>query len=452
MRKSTGLGVLSIALLMVVATVVSPLAIASVGLLDEANSEDVGGMGVRTPEVLSEVGLGGDPPRPLITPPQIVMCTALPVPQQVGNPVNISCLIFDDIQVMSAWVEVTDPDGQVVGNFSMVLDPITLEWYNETIYLKAGLHTYKVTAWDFEGQSGHAEDPGQTFLMEDLNPPVISNEAASPDPQEIGQNVNITCDVTDNGVVDEVWVEVWDPSMVSLGNWTMSYNSATDEWYFEQAYVDVGTHTFQITAWDTGGNFDVASGTFVMIDTTPPTISDPREDPNPQEINKNVNISAIITDIGGINAVLVRVVDPSMVEVGNWSMSYDPINGRYFDNRTYSMIGVYTYEIWAEDSNGNWASYFGSFTILPDVTPPVITGTTAFPSPQEIFNNVNITTNVTDNIAVDQVYVEILDPLGGLVGNFTMSFDVGTGDYYYEQMYDMLGIYTFTIWAKDTSN
>ncbi|MFQ5884086.1 MAG: hypothetical protein ACE5IO_03185, partial [Thermoplasmata archaeon] len=109
MRKSTGLGVLSIVLLMVVATVLSPLAIASVGLLDEANSEDVSGMGIRTPDDLSEVWLGGDPPGPLLAPPMIVFCDALPSPQQVGNPVRISCMIFDDIQVVSAWVEVTDP-------------------------------------------------------------------------------------------------------------------------------------------------------------------------------------------------------------------------------------------------------------------------------------------------------------------------------------------------------
>ncbi len=452
MRKSTGLGVLSVVLLMVVATALSPLAIASVGLLDEANSEDVSGMGIRTPDDLSESWLGGDPPGPLVTPPVIMGCSALPPVQQVGNAVNISCMIFDDVSVVSAWVEVTDPDGQVVGNFSMLYDPISMQWYNETIYLKAGIHSYTVTAWDFEGQSTHSDDPGQTFLMQDLNDPTVSNEAAAPDPQEIGQNVNITCDVTDDGLIDEVWVEIWDPSMVSLGNFSMSYNSVSGNWYFEQAYFDVGTHTFQITAWDTGGNFDVASGTFVMEDTTLPSITDPREVPNPQEVLLNVNISAVITDLGGVDEVWLRVVDPSMAEVGNWSMTYDLVNGRYYDNRTYNVVGLYTYEIWAKDSNGNWASYFGTFTILPDVTPPVITGTTASPSPQEIFSNVNITTNVTDNIAVAEVWVEILNPLGVLVGNFSMTFDPGTGDYYYEQMYDMLGTYTFTIWAKDTGN
>lgn len=438
---------------MVVATLLSPIAIASVGLLDEAgNGYEIDEKGGKESGVLSESSLGGNPPRPQLTPPTIMFCSALPNPQQVGNAVNITCMIFDDIQVTEAWVEVTDPDGIVVGNFSMVLDPISGDWYNETIYYMAGLHTYTITAWDFEGQSAHSTDPSFNFLMEDTNPPTISNEAAAPDPQEIGQAVNITCDVTDDGLVDEVWVEIWDPSMVSLGNFSMVYDSGTGKWYNESVYLDVGTHTFQITAWDTGGNSDVASGTFVMEDTTPPSITDPQEIPNPQEVNLYVNISAIITDVGGIDEVWLRVVDPGMSEVGNWSMGYDSGNGRYYYNRTYSMVGVHNYEIWAKDTNGNWASYFGTFTILPDVTPPVIAGTTASPSPQEVFNNVNITTNVTDNIAVAEVLVEILDPDGMLVGNFTMTFDPVTGDYYYEQMYDVLGIYTFTIWARDTSN
>jgi hypothetical protein len=449
MRRYIGLGVFSIVLLLTVATVFSPVALASVGEFNEPRNDPVDvEEGMEADRPLGTL-MGGEPPMPL-APPTIMFCSATPSPQQVGLAVNVSCMILDDGSVVGAWVEVTDPDGQIIGNFSMLYDGGMMQWYNETIYYKAGIHTYTVTAVDDAGEWVWDDGMGSyNFLMEDLIPPSITNETAAPSPQEIGQDVNITCDVTDNGMVMEVWVEVWDPSMVSLGNFSMSLDSGTGKWYFEQTYLDVGTHSFTITAYDYAGRWDVAMGNFVMEDTTPPTISAVQEDPNPQQMNDNVNVSALVADLGGVSEVWLRVVDPSLVEVGNWSMSLDSGTGRYWDNRTYAMIGLYNYEIWASDASGNWASYFGTFTILADVTPPTITGQAGNPNPQEIFFNVNITATINDNIAVYGAWVQVWDPAMGLVGNFSMG-DAGGGIYFYEQAYSMLGTYTFTIWANDT--
>lgn len=446
MKRYIGLGVFSIVLLLTVATVFSPVALASVGVFNEPRNDPVDvEEGMEADRPLGTL-MGGEPPMPLM-PPSIMGCAAIPSPQQVGNGVNVTCMIFDDGAVVGAWVEVTDPDGLIVGNFSMLYDG--MQWYNETVYYKAGLYTYTITAVDDSGEWVWNEDVGYNFLMEDTIPPTITNETAAPSPQDIGQDVNITCDVTDNGAVMEVWVEVWDPSMVSLGNFSMSLDSGTGKWYYEQAYLDVGTYSFTITAYDYGGRWDVATGNFVMEDTTPPTISAVQEDPNPQQMNDYVNISALVTDLGGVSEVRLRVVDPGMVELGNWSMSLDSGTGRYWDNRTYAAIGVYAYEIWASDASGNWNSYFGTFTILADVTPPTISGQIATPDPQEVFFNVNITATITDNIAVFGAWVQVWDPAMGLVGNFSMG-DTGGGIYFYEQAYSMLGTYTFTIWANDT--
>lgn len=449
MRRYIGFGVFSIVLLLTVATVFSPVALASVGVFNEPRNDPVDvEEGIEADRPLGTL-MGGEPPMPLM-PPNIMGCAAIPSPQQVGNGVNVTCMIFDDGAVVGAWVEVTDPDGLIAGNFSMLYDGFTTQWYNETVYYKAGLYTFTITAVDDSGEWVWDDGMGAyNFLMEDTIPPTITNETAAPSPQEIGLDVNITCDVTDNGAVKEVWVEVWDSSMVSIGNFSMSLDSGTGKWYNEQGYLDVGTYSFTITAYDYGGRWDVAMGNFVMEDTTPPTISDPQENPNPQQMNDYVNISALVTDLGGISEVRLRVVDPGLAEVGNWSMSLDPGTGRYWDNRTYPAVGVYTYEIWASDASGNWNSYFGTFTILADVTPPIISGQIATPDPQEVLFNVNITATITDNIAVFGAWVQVWDPAMGLVGNFSMG-DAGGGIYFYEQAYGMLGTYTFTIWANDT--
>ncbi|MCK4445222.1 MAG: hypothetical protein KAW09_11805, partial [Thermoplasmata archaeon] len=163
--------------------------------------------------------MGGEPPKPLVTPPVIQFCNAAPNPEEAGNPVNITCMIMDDLGVVAAWVEVTDPDGIVIGNFSMAFDGML--WYYESPYFKAGLYTYTVTAEDQEGQLGWDDGMASfNFLIEDTIPPSVANETASPSPQEIGQNVNISCNVTDNGLVEEAWVEVYDPSMIPLGNFS----------------------------------------------------------------------------------------------------------------------------------------------------------------------------------------------------------------------------------------
>jgi hypothetical protein len=446
MKNSIELAVFSAVLLLTVGTVFSPIAIANVSLMDESKGLGDGGIEAEKP---TGTLMGGNPPSPQLTPPDIIFCMALPSPEEVGNPVNVTCMILDDLGVVNAWVEITDPDGGVMGNYSMSYDGVSGLWYFEQPYYKAGLYTYTVTAEDQEGQFDFSTDIGHNFLMTDTSPPTITNETAAPDPQDIGQDVNITCDVTDNGEVDEVWVEVYDPTMTSLGNFSMSYDSGSGKWYYEGPYFEIGTHTYVITAYDYASNFDVATGTFEMEDTIPPQISDPQEFPDPQEVNDFVNISAVITDVDSVAEVWLRVVDPGLVEVGNWSMDYDPINGRYYYEQIYSQIGLYTYEIWTRDPSGNWNSYFGSFTMMADVTPPTIMGETATPDPQEVFFNVNITAIITDNTAVNGAWVEVMDPFGGIVGNFSMT-DFGGGLYYYEQGYDMIGTFSFTIWAEDT--
>jgi hypothetical protein len=429
-------------------TVFSPISIA--GMLDEVENGSILEVEQeREADWPSGSTTGGGPPKPLLTPPQIQGCNAQPNPSPAGGPVNITCMIQEDIGLASVWVEITDPDGQTVGNFSMQFDQVMF-WYYEANYFKAGLYLYAVTAEDVEGLFDWDNGFGSWgFVVEDFTPPSIANETATPSPQEIGQNVNITCDVIDNGEVSEVWVEVYDPLMSSVGNFSMVYDSGTGNWSYEGPYSQVGLYSFTITAWDSGGNFDVATGNFIMEDTTPPAISSPQEDPNPQQTNDFVNISALVTDLGGVSGVWLNVVDPGSNPIGNWSMDFDSGTGRYYYNRTYIPLGIYTYEIWARDSNGNWNFYSGTFEIVQDVTPPTISGETATPNPQEVFFDVNIAATITDNSAVFAAWVEVIDPLGGLVGNFSMS-DAGGGLYEYQQAYTMLGTYTFTIWANDT--
>jgi len=81
-----------------------------------------------------------------------------------------------------------------------------------------------------------------------------------------------------------------------------------------------------------------------------------------------------------------------------------------------------------------------------DLIPPEITNVMATPTTQKKDGTVNITCDVTDNVDVDMVKVHVTGP-EGYDANETMT----EGSYYYSHEYTVLGTYSYTIWANDTS-
>ncbi len=215
----------------------------------------------------------------------------------------------------------------------------------------------------------------------------------------------------------------------------------------------MGTYQLWVYASDALGNKNITGLNAILIiqDTTPPTITDVLTVPDPQEVFGTVNLSANVADNYQPFGAWVEIYDPEGNFVGNFSMLYDQINDRYYWNQTYDVLGAYTFTIWANDTSDNWGSTSESFT-TQDTTPPTITDIAAVPDPQEVFGAVNISTSVTDNYQPFGAWVEVYDPEGNFVGNLSMLYDQINDRYYWNQTYDVLGAYTFTIWANDTSD
>lgn len=382
------------------------------------------------------------------TPPSILDIEASPNPQEVFDLVNVSAMVVDNYLISEVWVDVNDPDGVPVGNFSMSYDSTTERYYYEGTYSKIGTYNLVVYAKDTLGNWNSSK--GQ-FSMQDTTGPAISGMTAIPSPQEVFFDVNISAAVTDNSELAGVWLEVIDPDLVPLGNFSMSYDSVSSRHYYKDAYSKLGSHSCTIWAQDTSANWNSDSGTFMIADTTSPGIAETTAVPDPQEVFSPVNISAVIADNVQVLQVTVEVRDPATAIMGNFTMEYDAIGGRYFKEITGNVIGTYTFTIWASDSSGNTASSASSF-VLEDWTRPTITQVAASPDPQEVFETVNITARVDDNYAVAGVWVEILDPLSSLYGNFEMDFDSASGECYYEDSYTILGMWSLTISASDAGN
>jgi len=65
--------------------------------------------------------------------------------------------------------------------------------------------------------------------------------------------------------------------------------------------------------------------------------------------------------------------------------------------------------------------------------------------------NVNISCDVDDNIALNEIWVNVSGPAGFTTVNTTMGVDA-TGRYYYNVTYTVVGTYDYFIWANDTSD
>jgi hypothetical protein len=335
-----------------------------------------------------------------------------------------------------------------MGNLSMPNDSINLRYYWAQTYNLLGTYTFTIWANDSSDNWACASD---TFVIQDTTPPTIIDVTVIPDPQEVFYDVNISADITDNYQLCGVWVEIFNPDGVFVGNLSMLNDSINLRYYWAQNYNLLGTYTFTIWAYDTSDNWALASDTFIIQDTTPPMIIEVEALPDPQEVFGNVNISANVTDNYKLFGVWVEIYDPNESFIGNFSMLYDSLNCRFYWNQSYDIIGTYMFTIWANDTSGNWM-YASDTFVIQDTTPPIIIDITAIPHLQEVFKAVNISANITDNYELFGVWIEVYYSDGNPVGNFSMLNDPDTSKYYFNQTYGIVGIYNFTIWANDSSN
>lgn len=383
---------------------------------------------------------------PDINPPIILNALAMPSPQELGLPTNISATITDDTTMDPAtvFVNVTYPSA-ATANISMARS-VDLFWIDQP-FMEIGLYNFMIWGAD---TSANWASAGGAFEVVDTTPPAIAGTTALPSPQISGGLVNISAQITDLDAVATADVEVFDPLGIPLFNATMLIDPGTGRYYWETTYVPFGTYTFDIWASDPSVNWGTDTGSFVILgDIVPPVINNVNAIPPVQVSGGNVNVSANVTDETALFGVWIELFDPAMVSFINTTMSYDALSALYFYGSSYIAIGQWTFVISANDTSDNWASAQGNFDIT-DGTPPSIVNALAQPSPQELGGLVNISAIVTDNVAVFDVWVEIIRPDLTLLGNFSMTFDAISGRYYYENSYVDLGTHTFDIWAQDT--
>jgi hypothetical protein len=375
---------------------------------------------------------------------------ATPNPQEVFGEVRILANVSDNYQVDEVWVEVHDPNGLFVDNFTMMYDSINDRYYRMEPYDVLGEYSFTIWAKDVGNNWVSASD---SFVIQDTTPPEFPGVSVSvimPNPQYAFGLVNVSAQITDNYQLYGAWIEIYDPVGGLIENVSMLNQPSTEMYYHIPTTNSLGNFTFTIWANDTSNNWASFTGVFELDDTIEPLIANVTANPDPQEVFGDVRISANITDNIELDGVWVVIYNPDGGFVGNFTMSYDSVFERYYHEQSYDLLGVYTFTIWANDSSNNWASAQGNFTIQ-DTIPPVISDITEVPNPQKLRAPVNITARVTDNYQLSEVWVVIYYPDGNRLGGFPMVYDPLNEIFFFHQAYPILGEYNYTIWAGDTS-
>ena len=206
----------------------------------------------------------------------------------------------------------------------------------------------------------------------DEDPPEVTDVTVQPNPQVLGGAVNISARVSDASL-DVVTCQILDSSLVELENLTMGYDGSNDRYYRNRTYPVEGTYQFTIWASDLSSNVNSTGGTFQIM-VPPPTISDVEWQRLSNNIPTNVNISARIESLVGIDSAWVHVWDPESQEIGNLSMQQEGTSDIYWRIVPAQTAGEFQFRLSANDSLDNRVGYDGIFQIVDDISPTADAG------------------------------------------------------------------------------
>ncbi len=366
--------------------------------------------------------------------PEITNINANPNPQEHAGHVNITCNVHDNIEIQTVKINIQGPTG-----FTPINTTMNGNYYYNNTYNILGTYTY--TIWTQDTSTNTKTSQEKTFQIKDTTPPKITDN--TPNTATTGEQFCFSAIITDNVEVDRVQVTYWyenhDPNVKIL---TKTLND-----FYECTITIEDTLKplyYEINAKDTSNNWNNTGIKNVIIyDNKIPEILDNTN--NIAYTGDQFCFSAIITDNIEIGNAYVKYwynTEPSV----NTTLS-NILDDAYEKTITIEdTLETLYYIISAKDTSKNWNNTSIKTITIIDNDKPEITNINANPNPQEHAGHVNITCNVHDNIEIQTVKINIQGPTGFTPINTTMN-----GNYYYNNTYNILGTYTYTIWTQDTS-
>ncbi len=286
-------------------------------------------------------------------PPKIENLTASPSPLEVFSNINISADIFDDFDLLGAWIEFTPPSGN---STNYPLNSLGVRHYYVSSWNELGTYGYIISAVD---SADNWKNETGAFQVVDLTPPTITDVTVVPDSVQVDGFVNISAVVEDNYDLSSVWILVRDPS-------NQETNVSMDEgtrYYLDQSYSDPGYYDFTIWASDSSDNWASSIGIFEIAGSTSGqgyvSISVPDEG---DEIRTGINIivEGWVVEFGawrGISDVELVIALETMdgIRVGQEDHAISRSNGRFIAEFTIpdeaKSCNEYRLVVYSNDTN-----------------------------------------------------------------------------------------------------
>jgi len=317
-----------------------------------------------------------------IFPPDIVGLQASPQIQVPGGNVNITCQIIDNVEVNATILNITMPNGSYM-NVSLNRIGNTTYYYFDFIYAEKGVYYYYVWANDTSNNSVKsglykfviAYKPDATFTFTPQNPTdldtITFNGSSSSDP--------------DGYIANYTW---------NFGDGSYAYAAITTHKYS----VD-GTYTVTLTVYDDDGAWDTMNKE-IIVSNVPP-VANFTLTPINATVGQTVWFNDTSYDVDG--------------DIRIWQWDFGDGNtsggGSGFNNVThaYAKNGVFNITLTVTDNDDGKDNITKQITVR-DIRPPELKNLTAYPNPQEIQGNVNITCNISDDVAVAAAMVNVTGP------------------------------------------
>ncbi|UCF13373.1 MAG: hypothetical protein JSW06_03715 [Thermoplasmatales archaeon] len=189
----------------------------------------------------------------------------------------------------------------------------------------------------------------------------------------------------------------------------LDIGAATD-YFYETNYTMLGNYTYFIWANDTSGNSNMsATYQFTVKSNDPPTIVD--NSPDTAGTGDSFVVNATVTDDEGVSSVWVEHwfdggnrTNESMTRVGmtDYYEIIIDIPGNSTDDLWYNISANDTFDVWSH--------LYNQQVVVTDDDLPTVANVYAIPNFQEVDGYINISCNVTDNIIVDEVFLNITHP------------------------------------------
>ena len=304
-----------------------------------------------------------------ITTPSVTNQEVTPASSAQGQIYTLRANVTDNIdsnsRVDTVRLNITDPSGDL--NSTVVMTNGTANEYNVTFdsesITEIGVWTAFFIANDTANNINDTVSVTFTVLFNETQPPNVTGLSVTPESGNKTEQFMIRVNITDNNSTDTTLAQVSYPINgtgfnLTLVNWTGKQFNVT---YTPSVEDDPGTYTVRIIANDTNNNINNSETiTFLVNDTTPPSVEFESVAPTTGSLGTQFNISVNVTDNGKVTNSNIDIVSAN-VSLPNGSFDFfSLVNGSGNSyNFTFATVvagpsGTYNVSFLANDTGDNF--------------------------------------------------------------------------------------------------